>query len=152
MYSRAKTSEFFLLCLCVRHMWADDVEKLRSTLRAAPGLQPPGRRHVPLQSAQRVRNIWFPAQDVRSPRGGHLLPIREIKQDRGRSATPISTRVTGQRRQGGGGPPGAAGPSSASHPSSSSSARGRDFTEGETRWILRISARGPSKQNYLIGR
>lgn len=50
----------------------------------------------PLQSGgaqrERVCNMWFPAQDVKSQQGGHLLPIREIKQDRGQSATPISTR------------------------------------------------------------
>lgn len=50
----------------------------------------------PLQSGaargERVCDIWFPAQDVRSQQGGRLPPIREIKQDRGQSATPISTR------------------------------------------------------------
>lgn len=45
-----------------------------------------------VQGGGRVCNIWFPAQDVKSQQGGHLLPIREIKQDRGQNATPISTR------------------------------------------------------------
>ncbi len=58
-----------------------------------------------------------PAQDGKSQQGGHSLPIREIKQDRGQSAAPISTRGHWT----------AAGPSSSS-PSSSSSAQGQAGT------------------------
>lgn len=47
-------------------------------------------REIPVQPLQsgaaqgeRVCDIWFPAQDVKSQQGGHSLPIREIKQDMG---------------------------------------------------------------------
>lgn len=98
----------------------------------------------PLQSGaaqgECVCNIWFPAQDVKSQQGGHLLPIREIKQDRGQGATPISTRghwtaaAAAGRRQGGG--PG---------PSSSSSARGQNWT-AQRDWANTESA---EKENTL---